>query len=59
MATTTPASCEWTPSSWRKFPAKQQAPYPDLKALKQAHDKCTSRAFHTETNVSLAEVCLT
>ncbi|GMF50122.1 unnamed protein product [Phytophthora fragariaefolia] len=30
---------EWTPSSWRQFPAKQQAPYPDAKALKQAHDK--------------------
>ncbi|KUF94752.1 hypothetical protein AM588_10004862 [Phytophthora nicotianae] len=30
---------EWTPSSWRQFPAKQQAPYPDEKALKQAHDK--------------------
>ncbi|KAJ8557005.1 hypothetical protein ON010_g8959 [Phytophthora cinnamomi] len=30
---------EWTPSSWRQFPAKQQAPYPDEQALKQAHDK--------------------
>ncbi|CAH0487275.1 unnamed protein product [Peronospora farinosa] len=32
-------SLDWTPSSWRQFPAKQQASYPDEKALKQAHDK--------------------
>ncbi|KAL8006947.1 putative DAHP synthetase, class II, aldolase-type TIM barrel [Plasmopara halstedii] len=30
---------KWTPSSWRQFPIKQQASYPDEKALKQAHDK--------------------
>ncbi|KAH7467103.1 hypothetical protein PRIC1_011142 [Phytophthora ramorum] len=30
---------QWSPSSWRQFPAKQQAPYPDVKALQQAHDK--------------------
>jgi 3-deoxy-D-arabino-heptulosonate 7-phosphate (DAHP) synthase class II len=30
----------WTPSSWRKYPIKQQAQYPDAMALEAVYEKC-------------------
>uniref|UniRef100_K3X5V1 Phospho-2-dehydro-3-deoxyheptonate aldolase n=1 Tax=Globisporangium ultimum (strain ATCC 200006 / CBS 805.95 / DAOM BR144) TaxID=431595 RepID=K3X5V1_GLOUD len=35
----TSGEAEWSPSSWRKFPIKQQAKYPDEAALGKVHDK--------------------
>jgi 3-deoxy-D-arabino-heptulosonate 7-phosphate (DAHP) synthase class II len=32
---------EWSPSSWRKFPVKQQAPFPDAAALDGVRAKRT------------------
>ncbi|OQS04629.1 phospho-2-dehydro-3-deoxyheptonate aldolase, partial [Thraustotheca clavata] len=33
---------QWTPSSWRKFPIKQQPPYPDAKAFDKVLNKLQS-----------------
>ena len=30
---------DWSPASWREFPVKQQATYPDEKALNDALDQ--------------------
>ncbi len=33
---------DWSPSSWRKLPIKQQAPYKDPAALEKVYGKRTS-----------------
>ncbi|KAI9916940.1 hypothetical protein PsorP6_017151 [Peronosclerospora sorghi] len=39
VAKTSPPSGEWTPSSWRQFPVKQQASYPDEKEVTKVYQK--------------------
>lgn len=39
------ASGEWSPGSWRRFPVKQQAPFPDASALDSVRAKRKRRVL--------------